>query len=249
MQRAAGILPAEATPNAVVQANTGASTSSVPFRRQDAGGTLSGHAFERVASTQWKFEPARSGCYNRRDMSGKYSFDLKSEERRRPLPLKIIVGRKENEGVKHVLLKFMAFVLFYRERLQIEPRLLDDNIPFEPDVIQLDYSLRPALWVECGECSVSKLNKLAVKIPESEIWVIKSSTADVENLHRAMEKEELRRDRYGLLGLDSAMFDEMSGLLGTRNQLTWFSGDFDPPQMQFEFNGLWFDTSFSVVKY
>ena len=182
-------------------------------------------------------------------MSGKYSFDLKSEERRRPLPPKIIVGRKENESVKHVLLKFMAYVLFYRERLQIEPRLLDDNIPFEPDVIQLDYSLRPALWIECGECSVAKLHKLAVKIPESEIWVIKRSLPEAEHLHHDMAKEGLRRDRYGLIGLDVAMFDEMCGLLESRNTLNWFRGEFDPPQLQFEFNGLWFDTHFSVLRF
>jgi hypothetical protein len=182
-------------------------------------------------------------------MSGKYSFHLKSEERRRPLPNRIIVGQKETETVKHVMLKFMAFVLFYRERIQIEPRLLDDNIPFEPDVIQLDYSLRPSLWVECGECGVGKLHKLAVKVPDAEIWVIKRSLADVENLCRAMEKEELRRNRYGLIGLDSAMFDEMCGLLGPRNQLTWFSGAFDPPQLQFDFNGLWFDTTFTVLRF
>lgn len=196
-----------------------------------------------------KFEPPAPGCYNTRRMSGKYSFDLKSEERRRPLPGKIIVGQKENEGVKHVLLKFMAFVLFHRERLQIEPRLLDDNIPFEPDVIQLDYSLRPALWVECGECGVGKLHKLAVKVPDAEIWVVKRSPVDAENLFRAMAKEELRRDRYGIIGLDPAMFDEMCALLRPRNALVWFSGEFDPPRLQFDFNGLWFDTGFTVLKF
>jgi len=182
-------------------------------------------------------------------MSGKYSFDLKSEERRRPLPGKIVVGQKENESVKHVMLKFMAYVLFYRERIQIEPRLPDDSISFEPDVIQLDYSLRPSLWVECGECGVGKLHKLAVKVPEAEIWIIKRSLADAELLYRAMEKEELRRSRYGLIGLDPAMFDEMCDLLNPRNQLTWFTGGFDPPHVQFEFNGLWFDTTFTVLRF
>jgi hypothetical protein len=182
-------------------------------------------------------------------MSGKYSFNLKSEERRRQLPGKLIVGQKETEDVNHVLLKFMAFVLFHRERLQIEPRLLDDNIPFEPDVIQLDYSLRPALWIECGECSVGKLHKLAVKVPDAEIWVVKRSPADAEDLFRAMAKEQLRRDRYGLIGLDPAMFDEMCALLGPRNELAWFSGEFDPPRLQFDFNGLWFDASFTVLKF
>ena len=182
-------------------------------------------------------------------MSGKYSFDLKSEERRHPLPPKIVIGQKENEGTKQVILKFLAFVLFYRERLQIEPRLLDDNIPFEPCVIQLDYSLRPSLWVECADCGVGKLHKLAVKVPDAEIWVIKRSPADAETLYHAMEKEGLRRDRYGLVGLDPAMFDEMCGLLVPRNQLTWFAGGFDPPHLQFDFNGLWFDTTFATLRF
>src|SRR5262245_34340646 len=120
-------------------------------------------------------------------MGGKYSFELNSRERRRALPAKIIVGQKDGEGTQHVMLKFLAFVLFYRERLQIEPRLPDENITYEPDLLQLDYTLRPSLWVECGECSVSKLHKLAAKAPEAEIWVIKRSLAEVEHLRRGME--------------------------------------------------------------
>ena len=103
--------------------------------------------------------------------------------------------------------------------------------------------------MECGDCSPSKLHKLAVKIPDAEIWIIKRSLEEAETLHRAMAKEELRRDRYGIVALDAAMFDEMCGLLAPRNQLTWFSGEFDPPQLQFEFNGLWFDTTFHVLKF
>ena len=72
-------------------------------------------------------------------MSAKYSFHLRSEERRRPLPAKIIIGQNETETINHVVLKLLAFVLFYRERLQIEARLHNDNIPFDPDLIQLDY--------------------------------------------------------------------------------------------------------------
>ena len=169
----------------------------------------------------------------------KFSFDLKSEERRRDLPPKIIVGQKENESARHVLLKFLAYVIFFRERVQIEARLHNDDIPFEPDIVALDYSLHPILWVECGDCGVAKLDKLAVKVPESEIWVVKRSLSEAEGLYDAMAKAELRRDRYGLIGLDAEMFDEMLGLFAPRNQFTWHRGEFDPPQLQFEFNGLW----------
>jgi uncharacterized protein YaeQ len=182
-------------------------------------------------------------------MSAKYSFTMRSEDRRRSLPRKLIVGQRHTETPKHVLLKFLAYVLFHRERLQLETELHDDNIPFVPDLVQLDYELRPALWVECGECSTVKLDKLAVKVPEAEIWIIRSAPAEAEELWQAMSKAELRRDRYKLLALDADLFAELHGLLAPRNTLFWVRGEFDPPTMQFDFNGLWFDAPFTVLKF
>ena len=182
-------------------------------------------------------------------MSTKFSFDLESQDPRRDLPGKIVIGQNEMETSRNVVLKLLAFVLFYRERLQIDGRLHNDNIPFEPDLFQLDYELRPILWVECGECSVPKLHKLAVKVPEAEIWIVKPSVVDAEQLFRAMAKAELRRNRYNLLGLDQGTFDELCRLLQTRNGLFWMSGGFDPPGMQFDFNDLWFDAPFTVLRF
>jgi uncharacterized protein YaeQ len=182
-------------------------------------------------------------------MSAEFNFILTSEDPKRDLPRKIIIGRRETETAAHVLLKLLGFVLFHRERLQMEVNLHMDSIPFIPDLVELDYELRPKLWVECGECSVSKLNKLAVKVPEAEIWVIKRSEAAAQDLARAMAKADLRRERYNLIGLDHEMFDEMCGLLHTRNELFWVRGVFDPPLVQFDFNGLWFDAAFTIVRF
>ena len=182
-------------------------------------------------------------------MSAKYSFHLESRDCRRDLPRKIIIGRQETETLAHVTLKFLAYLLFFRERLQIETNLHNDSIPFVPDIVQLDYELRPKLWIECGECGVNKLHKLAVKVPEAEIWIVKRSPAAAQHLFDAMAKEELRRDRYHLLGLDAAMVDEFCSLLLPRNELLWVSGEFDPPNLQFDFNGLWFDAAFSVIRF
>jgi len=179
----------------------------------------------------------------------KHTFKLRSEEKRRDLPGKIIVGQEQTETTNHVVLKLLAYVLFFRERIQIEPNLNIEYLQFTPDIVQLDYELRPRLWVECGECGIHKLHKLAVKVPEAEIWVVKKSRAEAEHLFAAMQKNELRRDRYGIIGLESEMFSEMIGLLAQRNELTWVRGAFDPPQLQFDFNGLWFDTTFTVLKF
>jgi uncharacterized protein YaeQ len=196
-------------------------------------------------------------------MSGKYSFTLQSQDRRRPLPSKIIIGRQETETIYHVGLKLLAYCFFFRDRLQIEPDLHNDNIPFVPDLAQLDYELRPVLWVECGECGVNKLNKLAVKVPEAQIWVVKRSLASAHDLLRAMGRDELRRDRYHLLAFDQSGFEELSGMIAGRNQLTWFKTTVEPPgtpwveeappdnelELQFDFNGLWFQLPFHLLRF
>lgn len=183
-------------------------------------------------------------------MSAKYSFNLATEDRQRAdLPRKILIAQHQTETIAHVTLKLLAFLIFWRPRLALESNLHQDDIPFIPDIVQLDYTLRPALWVECGECSVAKLHKLAVKCHDAEIWVVKRSPAEAEQLRAAMKKAELREDRYSLLALDPGMFDELCGLVQARNDVTWFAGEFDPPRLQFDFNGLWFDAEFQVLRF
>jgi uncharacterized protein YaeQ len=182
-------------------------------------------------------------------MSAKYSFHLTSQDRRRDLPHKIILGQQDTETITHVALKFLAYLIFFRERLQIETNLHMDSIPFVPDLVQLDYELRPRLWVECGECGVNKLNKLAVKVPDSEIWIIKKSLPAAEHLFQSMAKENLRRNRYSLIALDEEMVEEFCSLIRPRNELLWVSGEFDPPNLQFDFNSLWFDAPFTLLRF
>jgi hypothetical protein len=45
------------------------------------------------------------------------------------------------------------------------------------------------------------------------------------------------------------MFGELCGLMQGRNELFWVEGTFEPPRMQFDFNGLWFDAPFTVLRY
>ena len=105
------------------------------------------------------------------------------------------------------------------------------------------------LWVECGDCGVSKLHKLAVKVPDAEIWILKAGTTEARHLLAAIEKEELRRDRYQIIGFEAEMIEELSHLVKPRNELMWVLGGFDPPALQFDFNGLWFDGSFLHLKH
>jgi uncharacterized protein YaeQ len=182
-------------------------------------------------------------------MSVKHSFNLTSKDPRRSLPHKVLIAQNETETVARVALKLIGYLFFFRERLQIETRLPDHNIQYVPDLVQLDYELRPALWVECGECSIAKLDKLAVKAPEADLWVIKKSVESAQETVRAMAREELRRNRYRVIGLDAAIFEEMCQMIQGRNELFWVKGTLEPPEMQFDLNGLWFELPFEVLAF
>lgn len=188
-------------------------------------------------------------------MAAKFTFHCTSDDRRRPLPHKVLFGLGPNESVRHIVLKFIGWVLFYRERLQVQTDVGNDAIPFVPDLAELGYDMRPLLWVECGDCSPAKLHKLAVKCPDAQIWVVQPSPADGETMLRTMKKEDFRRNRYGLIGLEPEMFEELCGLVRERNVFHWFAGGFagepglDENRLQFELNGLWFEHSFTVARF
>lgn len=182
-------------------------------------------------------------------MHAKYTFNLTSDDPFRPFPNKIIIGQAHTETVTHVGLKLLGYLLFFRERLQLETRLPDDNFPYVPDLAQLDYTLRPQLWVECGECSIAKLQKLAVKAPEADIWVLKKSLPAADELVKTMAKAEFRKGRYHVIGLDHDIFQELTSLILTRNDLYWLKGPLDSDEMHFDLNGLWFELPFRVQHY
>jgi uncharacterized protein YaeQ len=182
-------------------------------------------------------------------MNQKFTFNLASQDPKRHLPSKVILGQQDTESATHLALKLLAYLLFYSERLRIETRVPNDAVPFIPDLSELDYELRPKLWVECGECSVAKLHKLAVKAPDAEIWVVKRSQEEVEELKRAMRKEELRKDRYNLIGLDGETFEPIPGLIASRNQLFWSGGGFEPPELKFDLNENWIELPFTLERF
>jgi uncharacterized protein YaeQ len=182
-------------------------------------------------------------------MSTRFSFRLQSADARRDLPHKLLLAQEYDEAPVDILLRLLGYLLFFRERLEVTANLHDDSIPFRPDLVQLDYQLRPVLWVECGGSAVEKFDRLAVKAPEAELWLLQASPEQADALLRAMAKAKLRRNRYHVLAFDAVMIEEMLGLLESRNEVFWVGSGFDPPLLQFEFNGLWFDHEFIVQEF
>ena len=156
-------------------------------------------------------------------MAGKFSFRLQRAEPRRDFPSKLIIGQQETETPAHVLMKALAYLLFFRERLQIDVNLHMDSIPFRPDVVQLDYEMRPRVVGRMRRVHrATSSTSWPSKCPRRRSGSSKSSLAAAEELLRAMGKAGLRRQRYRLIGLDDGMVEEMSGLLRSREMRSYW---------------------------
>lgn len=182
-------------------------------------------------------------------MVSKFVFNLRSHDNRRKLPSKILIVQRREEELEVVLIRLIAYMIFYRDRLQMEVDLHDDYIRFVPDLVQLDYQLQPALWVECADCTPKKLNKLAVKAHEAEIWAVRKSEAEVEALRAQMVKAKCRTDRYGLMALDEEVFADICRATQNRNDVALYVCDFEDGVLQFDFNGIWHDLTFRKSRF
>lgn len=152
-----------------------------------------------------------------------------------------MVGLKSTETQDHVLLKALGFVICYRDRMEIEKRVPRDDIQLVPDLVQLDFRLEVSFWGECGDCTVEKLNKLAVKVPEAEICVLKKCPAESFELLRKMDKAKLRKNRYKIITFNSDDFVDLKNHLELKNSIYLCSVDLDTGEIQMDFNGLWYE--------
>ncbi|HAO66347.1 MAG TPA: hypothetical protein DCR17_06645, partial [Verrucomicrobiales bacterium] len=105
------------------------------------------------------------------------------------------------------------------------------------------------LWGECQPEDFKRIKKVATKTPLSK-WVITvSSESLAEEAFAALKRNKLRQGRFSILHFDQELVDEISEHLNRKNTLTWIHGEASPPVMQFDFNGLWFDSTYGVLDY
>jgi uncharacterized protein YaeQ len=179
-------------------------------------------------------------------ISTKLTFALGSDEKNRKLPSKIVVSQSQNETLDHVLLKALAFVVFHSDRLRLEVDLEMPGVPFVPDLVSLALDGRPESWIECGEVSLHKLEKLTLKLNDTDIWIVKKSAGEVSKAVALARRNIKRLGRVRLLTFDPGFIPELLALASGSNSLHLVKlvpGE----MMQLVFNDLWFETALRVT--
>jgi uncharacterized protein YaeQ len=99
-------------------------------------------------------------------MEEKFTFQIRSPR----LEKKIILFKHDTETREHVVLKLLAYVLFYEPGLKVEVGI---GTHYKPDlVVEGDFGV-PRLWIECGYLTVKKLEWIARKFQKTRVVVVK----------------------------------------------------------------------------
>lgn len=187
--------------------------------------------------------------------SATFTFQVELQHNYQPkMQGKIVTGQIEYETLEHVLLKFLAWCVFYHPQLAIEKKI-DDS--FEPDLVVQDYDGTVRIWIECGKVSLHKLNKLTKRYPSARIYVLLASERDAK-----MMADQIRRkvDKPGSIRLVAFTQDILGTFLPTlasKNEvwcnLSWPENipdavAADVMEMEMTMNGQWMHCPLSVTQ-
>lgn len=111
---------------------------------------------------------------------------------------RILLASKEEETPEHVALRLAAAILFFDgdPALEVGPSdPLVEDIGFLPDLLVPDGIGGISVWVECGNIAVNKLTKVARRIKEGRLVILKESPEAGKRMRAVVEHEIRNPDK------------------------------------------------------
>lgn len=147
-------------------------------------------------------------------MASKYTFHLGERE-------KIVQERRGGESQRHIMLKLLAYILYYERGPRIEIAVSDSKRDYRPDLVAFDAAGEIALWIDCGQITLRKVDDLTRQQRGAEIVVIKPTLKEMEGYAQQATKKVRLIERVRFLGFDAEFVANLIAGLGHNNTLTW----------------------------
>ncbi len=105
---------------------------------------------------------------------------------------------KEEETPEHVALRLCAAILFFNLEPALEtgprdPAVVD--IGFFPDLLATDEGGGVAVWIECGNVATNKLTKVARRVRNGRVVIIRESLESGRRMREVIKKEIPKGER------------------------------------------------------
>lgn len=138
---------------------------------------------------------------------------------------KLVLELRENEGMRHLILKILAMALYFDRKLLVEPTM-DDEDRYDPDLLLRSDDYRPLLWVECGQCRVQKLDKITFRYYDARVIMMKATQREAIDIAQRCKGEVRRIQAIEFVGFDPGFVDKLAETVMGRNDIiAIISGD------------------------
>ena len=147
-------------------------------------------------------------------MIEKFTFELHAPKIRGE---KIILVKDDLELRNHVVLKLLAYLIYYDPKLKVE---ISADMHYKPDLmIPGDHGI-PELWIDCGQVALRKAESLTGKLKTTRIIFVKETKREMETFKKLLEKKVEGADRLEFLGFEPGFVLSVANAIQRTNHLT-----------------------------
>lgn len=163
-----------------------------------------------------------------------YAVDIHQNDEQR----KILLHRRQGESERHIALKLLAYVVYFERQTRVEVAVGQQH---KPDLVLEQYN-HVRLWIDCGQISINKLDKVVHRNPLAEIVVVKSTPGVAQAYRRQAIKKVRHHERVRYLAFDESFLADFLNALSTRSTLHAVQ-DLDNKSLQLTVNGMRLQTT------
>ena len=150
-------------------------------------------------------------------MIEKFTFELHAPKI--PLPHeKIILVKEITELRNHVVLKLLAYMLYYDPELKVEGSA---GMHYKPDLL-IPGEHTPRLWIDCGKVTLRKVESLAGKLRNTRVVFMKETKRELETFKKLVEKKAGQAAHLEFLAFEPGFIDSLAGALERTNHITLY---------------------------
>lgn len=149
------------------------------------------------------------------------ALNLEIEINNEPLAIygareRVFMVKRRGESMRHVMMKLLSYLLFYHERLEIEASASQH---YKPDLVRFDLRGEPVQWVDCGQTSLAKLDKISRKNRQTYIDIMKASPGELAAYKLQADTRLNKPERVRYWSASERLIERLGEVLGGRHTI------------------------------
>ncbi len=148
-------------------------------------------------------------------MNEKFTFEIHAP---RVPHEKIILVKGDCELRNHVVLKLLAYMLYFEPALKVE---VSADMHFKPDLLVPGEHV-PKVWIDCGQVTLRKVESLASKLRNTRVIFVKETKRDLETFKKLVEKKAGPAPHFEYVAFEPGFVASLAGAIERTNDITLY---------------------------